>query len=205
MAEQGRIDRAAVDETSAAHPPPDRGVCGAARAGPHHRRPAERRQETRPLNPISATAAGPIERFSGPYAFLSSFHPSRVTLGGHDYPTVEHAFQAANTDDPDEREPIRRAPSAGQAKRLRRQATLRPGWEHERVPVMRGLVLQKFSRHPQLAERLLATRGRELVERNDWGDRFWGVCGSGGENRLGQILMEVRAYLAGRRDAGEGA
>ncbi len=62
---------------------------------------------------------------------------------------------------------------------------------------MRLLVGQKFTRHRDLGERLALTRGRELVEGNDWGDRHWGVSGGAGENRLGQILMDLRAYLAG--------
>lgn len=147
-------------------------------------------------------ARAPVERFAGELAFLSNFHRCAIELDGADYPSLEHAFQAAKTADPRERERIRRAPTPGQAKRLGRSATLRPGWDRERVQVMRALVLQKFTRHPELKERLLATGGRELVEGNDWGDRFWGVCGGQGENRLGRILMEVRAYLAGLRDAG---
>jgi hypothetical protein len=74
-------------------------------------------------------------------------------------------------------------------------------WEESKVRVMHGLVLQKFTRHPELGEQLLATRGRELIEGNTWGDRFWGVCGGQGQNYFGHILMEVRAYLAGRCDA----
>lgn len=148
----------------------------------------------------------PIECFAGEFWFLSNFCPATVEWEGDRYVTVEHAFQAAKTDDADERLLIRLAVSPGEAKRIGRRVALRAGWESERVGVMRTLVLQKFTRHPELGERLLQTRGRELVEGNDWGDRFWGVCGGQGQNRLGHILMEVRAYLAGRRDArGDGA
>lgn len=169
-----------------------------------HSPPCETRPATPPVQSQTAGPPAPIDRFAGEFAFLSSFYPCEVALGGVAYPSVEHAFQAAKTDDRGERKRIRRAPTPGQAKRLGRRLTLRPGWECERVQVMRVLVLQKFARHAELRERLLATRGRELVEGNDWGDRFWGVCGGAGQNRLGHILMEVRAYLAGRRDAGEG-
>ena len=97
-----------------------------------------------------------------------------------------------------------RAKTPGQAKRLGRSVCLPEGWEGARVAVMRKLVLDKFTRHAELAECLLATRGRDLVEKSDWGDRFWGMYGGEGKNRLGHLLMEVRAYLAGRRDEREG-
>ncbi len=46
---------------------------------------------------------------------------------------------------------------------------------------------------------LVATGQEELVEGNDWEDRFWGVDPPGsnnGENNLGKILMRVRNELA---------
>ncbi len=36
-----------------------------------------------------------IDRFAGPYAFLSNFHPCRVTFYGMTFSSVEAAFQAA--------------------------------------------------------------------------------------------------------------
>ena len=33
-----------------------------------------------------------IDRFTGPYAFLSNFHPCRVTFYGMTFPSVEAAF-----------------------------------------------------------------------------------------------------------------
>ncbi len=46
-----------------------------------------------------------------------------------------------------------------------------------------------------LAQRLLATGDAELVEGNNWGDRFWGICRGEGRNELGKILMKVRDEL----------
>ena len=138
----------------------------------------------------------PIARFAGDYAFLSNFHPSEVVLDGATYAPVEHAFQAAKSADPRQRAAIRQAPSPRLAKGLGRSVELMPGWEARRVGVMRSLLVDKFARHRELKEALLATGERELVEGNHWGDRFWGVCDGAGENRLGRLLMEVRAGLA---------
>jgi len=145
-------------------------------------------------------AIEPIDRFAGPYAFLWNFHPSAVELGDRDYPTVEHAFQAAKTDDPRIRAEIGAADTPGQAKRLGRKLALRPGWDDQRDGVMRRLVQQKFIRHHDLGAALAGTDPRPLIEGNSWGDRYWGVCDGEGENRLGQILMEVRAQLADEED-----
>ena len=108
---------------------------------------------------------------------------SPVDFEGEVYPTVEHAFAAAKTLDPTEREVIRLAPRPGDAKRLGRQVALRSGWDDLRVGVMRGLLARKFAPATDLAARLLATGDAQLVEGNTWGDRFWGVCrGQGGIN-----------------------
>ncbi len=47
-----------------------------------------------------------IRWFKGKYDFLSNFAPSAVELDRDDYPTVEHAFQAAKTSDPGRRREI---------------------------------------------------------------------------------------------------
>src|SRR5919199_3797753 len=130
-----------------------------------------------------------------PYFFLSNFAESPVDFEGAVYPTVEHAFAAAKTLDPAERELIRLAPRPGDAKRLGRQVVLRPGWDDLRVEVMRRLLARKFAPGTELAARLLATGDARLVEGNTWGDRFWGVCRGQGWNQLGQLLMERREQL----------
>jgi hypothetical protein len=60
---------------------------------------------------------------------------------------------------------------------------------------MERCVRAKFTSHPSLRARLLATGDAYLEEGNDWGDRVWGVSGGIGENRLGRILTQVRAEL----------
>jgi predicted NAD-dependent protein-ADP-ribosyltransferase YbiA (DUF1768 family) len=64
-----------------------------------------------------------IASFSGDYSFLSNFHPSPVLMDGQQYPTVEHAFQAAKTTSVAERQVIQMIRSPGQAKRQGRKVT----------------------------------------------------------------------------------
>ncbi len=141
------------------------------------------------------TAVAEIKGFSGEFRFLSNFHEAAVTFDGHTYPTAEHAFQAAKTMDLEERRKIRQELTPGRAKRLGRKVAIRPDWEEVKFNVMLELVRQKFWRHPDLAERLVATGNARLEETNSWNDTIWGVCNGVGENRLGEILMQVRGEL----------
>lgn len=139
----------------------------------------------------------PVKRFDGAeFGFLSNFYPSPIEVDGLMYPTVEHAFQAHKTNLPLEREQIRLAPTPGIAKTIGRRALLRSDWESRKQHYMRVFVAKKFAIGTELAARLLSTGDRELIEGNNWHDRFWGVDQTGrGENNLGKILMERRADL----------
>lgn len=138
-----------------------------------------------------------ILEFQGEFRFLSNFWLAPLCLDGLQYPSVEHAYQAAKTTDAAERAKFQSG-DAGLAKRNgRRLKSLRPDWDAVKVEVMTALVRAKFQLHPQLEAKLLATGDCQIIEGNHWGDRFWGVCRGVGENRLGQILMQVRAELRG--------
>lgn len=142
-----------------------------------------------------------IDRFDGRYAFLSNFYPAPVQYDGGWYATVEHAYQAAKSDDPNYRHRIGSVISAGQAKRLGRLVTLRFDWPMVKDSVMQELVRAKFQSMP-LRQMLLDTGDEQLVEGNTWGDRYWGVDSQTreGENRLGRILMWAREVIQAEND-----
>jgi ribA/ribD-fused uncharacterized protein len=136
-----------------------------------------------------------IKRFDNEYRFLSNFVPSYSHLGEESYCSVEHAYQAAKSSDPEERANIASAPTPGKAKRLgRRVRILRSDWEQVKERVMLELLREKFKTEPYHGM-LVATGDAELVEGNDWGDVYWGVCDGKGLNRLGILLMQVRAEI----------
>jgi hypothetical protein len=143
---------------------------------------------------------GRIDRFRGPHGFLSNFHPASVSWGGAEYPTAEHVYQAMKARSDGEREWVRTAPTPSEAKRRGRGLLTAPGWAERRVEAMREVLREKFGQNPDLAAQLAATGDAELVEGNEWGDRFWGQCPDGcGDNRLGELLMDLRrALLEGR-------
>lgn len=135
-----------------------------------------------------------IDSFQGEFRFLSNFWPSNVYYDGEMYPSVEHAYVAAKTVNKDFRRVIQQTETAGQVKRLGRAIVLRSDWEQIKLSVMRDLVSQKFKRE-DLAVLLLKTSPQILIEGNNWGDTFWGVCRGKGHNHLGKILMEVRGRI----------
>jgi ribA/ribD-fused uncharacterized protein len=141
-----------------------------------------------------------VKGFFDEYRFLSNFWPCEVDLDGVKYPSTEHAYQAAKTLNPTEREAIRVAEKPGKAKRLGKAVKVRDDWDLVKVRVMKDLVTQKFQTFP-LKEQLLGTGIKVLVEANSWGDRFWGATWDRdgkvlvGTNALGVILMQVRDDL----------
>lgn len=147
---------------------------------------------------MSDTDTEPIYEFQGRYRWLSNFWPAIVCLDNMKCSTVEHGYQAgAKTFDLDWRVYIISAPTPGSAKKRAREIP----FEHQRrasdivkIEIMRDLLRQKFQ-HAELKRKLLDTGDRELIEGNVWGDTFWGVCGGRGQNRLGKLLMEIRAEI----------
>lgn len=145
-----------------------------------------------------------IDRFEGEYAFLSNFYPSEITdVNGITYPTVEHYFQAMKSPYIEKRREIAAAATPGKAKRMGRQTLLREDWEFIKVRVMREALWKKFTVHPDLKTKLLATGEEELVEGNSWHDNTWGDCYCPrcqhiqGKNELGKLLMQIRKTIGG--------
>lgn len=80
-----------------------------------------------------------------------------------------------------------------------RSHPLRPDWEAVKLDVMAAITRAKYAAGTALAERLLATGDRLLVEGTFWADEVWGVdltkASMPGRNWLGSILMMRRAEL----------
>ena len=143
-----------------------------------------------------------ISSFTDDNRFLSNFwtEPKRANR------SVEHFYQAAKTDVPLEAAEILSAnTTAGQAKRLGQKVTVRSDWETIKDDVMYQNVRSKFFLDEELGNKLLATGNEELIEGNTWGDRYWGAEWDEeteewvGQNKLGKILMKVRAEVSAAR------
>lgn len=131
------------------------------------------------------------------YGCFSNFSRHGFEAAGRYWPTAEHYFQAqkfAGTDYADHIAAAR-TPKEAAARGRSRAVPLRPDWDAVKDGVMREAVQRKFEAHADLRATLLGTGDEELVE-NAPGDFYWGCGADGsGQNRLGLILMEVRAAL----------
>lgn len=131
--------------------------------------------------------------FRGERFFLSNMSPCRIEHAGLVFGSVEAAFQASKCVSAEARARFVGL-SGSEAKRLGRLVELRPDWDSRKDGFMLFWLRRKFA-DPVLARRLLDTGDEELVEHNTWGDTYWGVCRGVGQNRLGKLLMHVRAEL----------
>lgn len=132
-----------------------------------------------------------------PYAEFSNFAPYGVEMDGVYWRTLEHYFQAMKFNDAPYREKIRSASKPKDAKALgmTRHLPLRPDWKEVKDAIMAAAVLKKFQSHAEPRAILISTGTAEIVE-NAPMDAYLG-CGPDGQglNKLGQILMQVRATL----------
>lgn len=142
----------------------------------------------------------PITSFDGDFRFLSNFHEEpghTYQIGPLIFRTLEAAYQSEKTEIMEEKIEFQTySHLPGKCKRMGKKVTERKNWKMIRVPVMTNLTDRKYENHV-LAEMLLSTGRRQLIEGNIWDDTFWGQCPVGnGENNLGIILMEKRLHLA---------
>lgn len=139
-----------------------------------------------------------IRGFRGKYSFLSNFYSTPVhalvIYNGHAYYNTEAAFQAQKC--PERMcEFVSLNPS--EAKHLGRYVPLRSDWDEVKDGIMYEIVLAKFTQNERLRNALLATGDANLIETNNWGDRYWGEDEEGnGENHLGKTLEKVRENLS---------
>ncbi len=135
-----------------------------------------------------------------PYGGFSNFSRHGFTLDGRYWPTSEHYFQAQKFVGTEHEEIVRESPAPKIAAERGRERSrpLRGDWNEVKEDVMRRALQAKFATHLSLQELLLSTGEEEIVE-NAPGDYYWGSGRDGtGRNRLGILLMELRADLRGR-------
>ena len=132
------------------------------------------------------------------YGCFSNFSDHAITVDGVTWPTTEHYFQAMKfPHDPKRQGRIRKTSDPGQSKRIAWEsgAEIVKHWDSKRDEVMLTALRAKFTQHADLQAILLGTGDETLVEHTNK-DRYWGDGGDGsGENKLGQLLMRVRAEL----------
>ena len=131
------------------------------------------------------------------YGEFSNFSAHPFKLKGKVWPTSEHYFQAQKFAGTEHEETVRNAKTPAMSAKLGRSRSLplRADWETVKDDVMRAALRAKFDQHPKLKSLLLSTGDAVLIEHTR-NDRYWADGGDGtGKNRLGILLMELRAEL----------
>lgn len=138
-----------------------------------------------------------IEQFRGEYRWLSNFHNCKIEFDGYTYPTAEHAFMSAKSNSIEWKEfcsDSRRTP--GEVKKAGKKVELIEDWDNKKFDVMKKIQQIKYNQEP-FKSLLLKTKDKHIQEGNYWNDLEWGFCLKTfkGNNRLGEIIMEVRDTL----------
>lgn len=136
-----------------------------------------------------------ITEFRGEFSWLSNFFPVQIEYEGLTYPSVEHAYQAGKLINIEDRK-LFLIMSAGQAKRNWKKYKTYNLTEEFRLNLMYQLLSIKFNQEP-FKSLLIATGDCNIIEKNYWGDTFFGYClkTNQGKNHLGQMIMNIREKL----------
>lgn len=137
-----------------------------------------------------------------PFGVFSNLYKREILFEDEVFPTAEHAYQAGKARKPAVREWLMAAPSPS----LLAMAAhglyvwdINSDWSKIKFTRMKNILIAKFTQHDDLRTLLLSTGSARLVEAatvDNAVNRLWGEVNGVGQNKLGQLLMEVRADLA---------
>lgn len=136
-----------------------------------------------------------------PYGPLSNLYRRAIVFEGEEYQTSEHAYQAGKARKEEVKKWLMAAPSPA----LLAMAAhglyvwdVHPDWSKTKFDRMKRILVCKFTQHQDLQNLLLSTGNKRLVEVatvDNAVNRLWGEVNGKGENKLGELLMEVRAEI----------
>ena len=136
-----------------------------------------------------------------PYGAFSNLYRREIEFEGEKFATSEHAYQAAKARKPEIRKWLMDAPSPA----LLAMAAhglyvwdINSDWSKIKFERMKRVLQAKFTQHEDLKQLLLRTGTARLVESatvDNAVNRLWGEVNGVGKNKLGELLMEVRAEL----------
>lgn len=137
-----------------------------------------------------------------PYGAFSNLLKRTVEFEGEIFATAEHAYQAGKARKLEVRKWLMEAPSPS----LLAMAAhglyvwdIASDWSKIKFDRMKRVLVAKFTQHKDLNVLLLSTGTARLVESatvDNAVNRLWGEVNGVGQNKLGVLLMEVRAELS---------
>lgn len=135
--------------------------------------------------------------FRDDYYFLSNMYPCKIEFNGRTFKCSETAFHTESLSDESDKDYFSTL-DGYESKAQIKVMKIRKDWDKIKVDTMAKILIQKFLQNKDLALKLIETEDTPLIEYNNWGDCFWGVCGGKGDNTLGKLLMLIRDNLNGR-------
>lgn len=120
-----------------------------------------------------------------------SQHPIDVPEIGI-FPTAESVFQAyKNINNKEYVEKMKKVENPYLAKIIGNKCEVNENWYNLRYKIMKNIIQLKFEQHKDFKINLLNTGLKHIYNQNY--DIYWGkIINNDGENKLGEILMEVR-------------
>lgn len=167
----------------------------------------------------------PILKFRQEFGYLSNFNvlKNKIHYLGYDYISVEAGYMAQKCDDVAWKQycstisPSWNGNAQGEMKKAAYNVELTKDFSDKRLKIMLDLLRLKFRNNPYLANKLVATYPKMIMEGNTWNDKYWGATISKrnssnnveleklykeftqyfyvGQNYLGRLLMKVRDEL----------
>ena len=144
-----------------------------------------------------------IGSFSGDLEFLSNMYkiPIYFNESKYDnfqpdfkvYPSSENLYQALKCKYIKDRELFQNV-DPYKSKRIGKTIEIRYGWDNVRLEAMQLAIDLKF-KNIELAEKLINLPDDKIIEFNNWGDRFFGICNGEGLDHLGKILRAKKQQI----------
>ena len=144
-----------------------------------------------------------VGSFSGDLEFLSNMHkiPIYFNESKYDnfqpdfkvYPSSENLYQALKCKYIKDRELFQNV-DPYKSKRIGKTVEIRYDWDNVRLEAMKLAIDLKF-KNIELAEKLIDLPDDKIIEFNNWGDRFFGICNGEGLDHLGKILRAKKQQI----------
>ena len=144
-----------------------------------------------------------VGSFSGDLEFLSNMYkiPIYFNESKYDnfqpdfkiYPSSENLYQALKCKYIKDRELFQNV-DPHKSKRIGRSIEIRSDWDNVRLEDMKLAIDLKF-KNIELAEKLIDLPDDKIIEFNNWGDRFFGICNGEGLDHLGKILRAKKQQI----------
>lgn len=144
-----------------------------------------------------------VGSFSGDLEFLSNMYkiPIYFNESKYDnfqpdfkvYPSSENLYQALKCKYIKDRELFQNV-DPHKSKRIGKTIEIRSDWDNVRLEAMKLAIDLKF-KNIELGEKLIDLPDGKIIEFNNWGDRFFGICNGEGLDHLGKILRAKKQQI----------